>query len=103
MTSGAYEVDPLGRRCFRPHAPRIPPLEDILDAFDPAAAAVREFERALAGGQPPGLIGRLFACLDAVHSSRAEGSTTTFADLMEYESSRRTAADRLPAPAIRST
>src|SRR5260370_40106556 len=84
--SGAYEVDPAGRRCFRPHVPRIPPLEDVLDALDPAAAAVREFERALAGWQPPGLIGGLFARLDAVHSSGAEGSTTTFADRMEYES-----------------
>jgi hypothetical protein len=87
LASGAYEVDPVGRRCFRPHVPRIPPLEDVLDALDAAAAAVREFERALAGWQSPGLIGRLFARLDAVHSSGAEGSTTTFADLMEYESS----------------
>ena len=104
MASGAYEVDPVGRRCFRPHTPAIPPLEDVLDALDPAAAAVREFERALAGwqptGQPPGLIGRLFARLDAVHSSGAEGSTTTFADLMEYESSRRTAADPDDAAAV---
>src|SRR5258707_4520710 len=102
--SGAYEVDPAGRRCFRPHTPRIPPLEDVLDALDPAAAAVREFERALAGWQPPGLpprlIDRLFARLDAVHSSGAEGSTTTFTDLMEYESSRRTAPDPDDAAAV---
>src|SRR5258708_5415047 len=101
---GAYEVDPAGRRCFRPHTPRIPPLEDVLDALDPAAAAVREFERALAGWQPPGvpagLIDRLFARLDAVHSAGAEGSTTTFTDLMEYESSRRTAADPDDAAAL---
>jgi Fic family protein len=100
LTSGAYEVDPAGRRCFRPHLPRIPPLEDVLDALDQAAAAVREFERALAAWQPPGLIGRLFARLDAVHSSGAEGSTTTFADLMEYESSRRTAPDPDDAAAV---
>jgi len=100
LASGAYEVDSSGRRCFRPHTPRIPPLEDILDALDPAAAAVREFERALAAWQPPGLIGRLFARLDAVHSSGAEGSTTTFADLMEYESSRRTAPDPDDAAAV---
>jgi Fic family protein len=100
LASGTYEIDPAGRRCFRPHTPRIPPLEDVLDALDPAAAAVREFERALAAWQPPGLIGRLFARLDAVHSSGAEGSTTTFADLMEYESSRRTAPDPDDAAAV---
>jgi Fic family protein len=100
LDSGVYEIDPLGRRCFRPYAPRVPPLEDILDALDPAAAAVREFERALAGWQPSGLIGRLFARLDAVHSSGAEGSTTTFTDLLEYESSRHRAADPDDAAAV---
>ena len=100
MDSGIYEIDPSGRQCFRPHAPRVPPLEDILDALEPAAAAVREFERALAGWQPAGIIGRLFARLDAVHSSGAEGSTTTFTDLLEYESSRHTAADPDDAAAV---
>jgi Fic family protein len=99
LASGVYEVDQLGRRCFRPHAPRVPALEDVLDALD-QAAAVREFERALAGWRPSGLIGRLFARLDAVHSSGAEGSTTTFTDLMEYESSRRRAADPDDAAAV---
>lgn len=100
MASGAYEVDPAGRRCFRPHRPPIPPLEDVLDALDAAVAAVREFERALAGRQNPRMIGRLFARLDAVHSSGAEGSTTTFTDLMEYESSRHTAPDPDDAAAV---
>jgi Fic family protein len=36
----------------------------------------------------------LFARLDAVHSSGAEGSTTTFTDLMEYESALRVAPNR---------
>jgi Fic family protein len=80
--------------------PPVPPLEDVLDALEPAVAAVREFERALAGWQPPGMIGRLFARLDAVHSSGAEGSTTTFTDLMEYESSRHTAPDPDDASAV---
>jgi len=75
-------------------------LEDILDALDPAVAAVNEFERALTGRGTCGLIGRLFARLDAVHSSGAEGSTTTFTDLMEYESSRRRAADPDDAAAV---
>jgi Fic family protein len=100
LDSGVYEIDPHGRRCFRPYAPRVPDLEDILDAFDPAVTAVREFERALAGWQPAGVIGRLFARLDAVHSSGAEGSTTTFTDLLEYESSRHTAADPDDAAAV---
>jgi Fic family protein len=100
LDSGVYEIDPYGRRCFRPCAPRVPDLEDILDALDPAVNAVREFERALAGWQPAGVIGRLFARLDAVHSSGAEGSTTTFTDLLEYESSRRTAADPDDAAAV---
>jgi len=100
LASGAYDIDHVGRRCFRPHRPRAPPLEDVLDALDPAVAAVREFERALAGWQSPGLIGRLFARLDAVHSSGAEGSTTTFTDLMEYESSRRAAPDPDDAAAV---
>jgi Fic family protein len=100
LYSGIYEIDPLGRRCFRPHPPRVPPLEDILDALEPAVAAVREFEHALARWQPAGVIGRLFARLDAVHSSGAEGSTTTFTDLLEYESSRRIAADPEDAAAV---
>ena len=93
--SGVYELDPSGRSCFRPHVPRVPPLEDVIDALQPATEAVRAFERALADwdGSHSELIGRLFARLDAVHSSGAEGTTTTFTDLMEYESSRHTAAD----------
>jgi Fic family protein len=93
--SGTYELDPSGRACFRPRVPQMPPLEDVIDALEPAAEAVRAFERALADWDGPHseLIGRLFARLDAVHSSGAEGTTTTFTDLMEYESSRHTAAD----------
>jgi len=100
LDSGTYEVDDHGRRCFRPHAPRVPLLEDVLDALDPAAAAVREFEHALAGRQPDEFAGRLFARLDAVHSSGAEGLTTTFTDLLDYESSRRAAADPEDAAAV---
>jgi hypothetical protein len=39
------------------------------------------------------LVGRLFARLDAVHSSGAEGSTTAFNELMEYQTSLRSAPD----------
>ena len=87
LDPGVFELDPDGRRCFRPAAPRFPAIEDILDVLDPATTAVREFDRALSAWERPGLVGRLFARLDAVHSSGAEGSTTTFSELMEYQSS----------------
>jgi Fic family protein len=100
LDSGVFELDPQGRRCFRPAAPRFPPIEDILDVLEPATAAVREFDRALSAWERPGLVGRLFARLDAVHSSGAEGSTTTFGDLMEYQSSLRSAPDADDAAAV---
>jgi cell filamentation protein, protein adenylyltransferase len=95
MPSGVYERDPSGRSCFRPHVPRPPRLEDVIDVLGPAVAAIGAFERALAAfdGSHSELIGRLFARLDAVHSSGAEGTTTTFTGLMEYEIARRTATD----------
>jgi Fic family protein len=100
LDSGIYELDPDGRRCFRPAVPRFPALEDILDALEPATAAVREFDRALSAWERPGLVGRLFARLDAVHSSGAEGSTTTFTELMEYQTSLRNAPDPDDAAAV---
>lgn len=48
----------------------------------------------------PAVVGRLFARLDAVGSAGAEGSTTTFTDLLEYESSLRTAPDVADAIAV---
>ena len=100
LDPGVFELDPDGRRCFRPAAPRFPAIEDILDVLDPATTAVREFDRALSAWERPGLVGRLFARLDAVHSSGAEGSTTTFSELMEYQSSLRTAPDPDDAAAV---
>ena len=100
MHTGIYELDPQGRRCFRPAVPRFPAIEDILDVLEPATAAVREFDRALSAWERPGLVGRLFARLDAVHSSGAEGSTTTFSELMEYQSSLRSAPDVDDAAAV---
>jgi Fic family protein len=100
LDSGVFELDPDGRRCFRPAAPRFPDIEDILDVLDPATAAVREFDRALSAWEQPGLVGRLFARLDAVHSSGAEGSTTTFSELMEYQTSLRSAPDPDDAAAV---
>jgi cell filamentation protein, protein adenylyltransferase len=100
LDTGVYELDPQGRRCFRPAVPRFPAIEDILDILEPAAAAVREFDRALSASERPGLVGRLFARLDAVHSSGAEGSTTTFSELMEYQTSLRRAPDPADAAAV---
>ena len=100
MDTGVYELDPQGRRCFRPAVPRFPALEDILDVLEPASAAIREFDRALSAWERPGLVGRLFARLDAVHSSGAEGSTTTFSELMEYQTSLHRAPDPADAAAV---
>src|SRR5580704_2753179 len=100
MDSGTYESDEDGVLCFRPVVPRLPALEDVHDAVDDALRRLREFDRLLGEWPQPGSIGRLFARLDAVHSSGAEGSTTTFTDLLEYESSRRTAADPDDAAAV---
>jgi Fic family protein len=100
LDTGVYELDPQGRRCFRPAVPRFPAIEDILDILEPATAAAREFDRALSAWERPGLVGRLFARLDAVHSSGAEGSTTTFSELMEYQTSLRRAPDLADAAAV---
>ncbi len=91
MDSGTYESDEDGVLCFRPAVPRLPMLEDIHDAVDDALQRLRDFDRLLGEWPRPGSIGRLFARLDAVHSSGAEGSTTTFTDLMEFETSARVA------------
>jgi Fic family protein len=100
LDSGVFELDPSGRRCFRPVVPCFPDIEDILDVLEPATAAIREFDRALSAWERPGLVGRLFARLDAVHSSGAEGSTTTFSELMEYQTSLRSAPDVDDAAAV---
>ncbi|HEY4919519.1 MAG TPA: Fic family protein [Xanthobacteraceae bacterium] len=93
MDSGTYESDDDGVLCFRPVVPRLPALEDVHDAVDHALRRLRDFDRLLGEWPRPGSIERLFARLDAVHSSGAEGSTTTFTDLMEFETSARVAKD----------
>jgi Fic family protein len=93
MSSGTYEADDRGRKLFRPNIPAFPPLDEVHDLLDPAMVAIREFDRRLGAWNRTAAVGRLFARLDAVHSSAAEGSTTTFTDLMEYETSLRLAPD----------
>jgi Fic family protein len=91
MSSGTYEFDDRGRKLFKPDVPSFPTLDEVHDLLDPAMASVREFDRRLGAWNREAAVGRLFAGLDAVHSSAAEGSTTTFTDLMEYETSLRIA------------
>ncbi|WP_158047589.1 Fic family protein [Skermanella pratensis] len=102
MGFGFHEADEGGGgrllSCYRPPVPPLPSLDDVWPAVEHATAAVGAFDRALSGfrisGRPvPGTIGRLFARLDAVHSSGAEGATTTFTDLLEYETSLNRAPD----------
>lgn len=100
MSSGSYEYDEQGRRLFKPNVPALPRLEDVYSLLDPALTSIREFDRRLTVLDRRGAVGRLFARLDAVHSSGAEGSTTTFTDLMEYESALRVAPDREDAAVV---
>jgi Fic family protein len=100
MSSGTYEIDENGRSCFRPCIPRLPRLEDVQDVLAGAARNIHEFDRLLSERPHDGAIGRLFARLDAVHSSGAEGSTTTFTDLMEFETSAGVAPDLDDAAAV---
>lgn len=91
---GLYEPDDRGRLCYRPPVPPFPKLEAVWPSYERALTAVNAFDRALDDFPIPGVVGRLFARLDAVHSSGAEGSTTTFTDLMEYQ----TGLQRAPDP-----
>jgi Fic family protein len=100
MTSGSFEYDEQGRQLFRPSIPTFPTLESVHGLLDPALTSLREFDRRLTVLDRLGTVGRLFARLDAVHSSGAEGSTTTFTDLMEYESALRVATDRDDAAVV---
>ncbi|MCA1908952.1 MAG: Fic family protein [Magnetospirillum sp.] len=84
---GSYVPDERGRLCYLPAAPLFPKLEDVWGQLQRATKAVEEFDRALAAFPIPDVVGKLFARLDAVHSSGAEGATTTFTDLLEYQSS----------------
>ena len=99
MVSGRIEYEGE-RACFRPSVPVLPRLEDVQEPLQRAIAGVREFDRLLAEWPHPGMVGRLFARLDAVHSAGAEGATTTFTELMEFETSERRAPDPTDAAAV---
>jgi hypothetical protein len=95
--SGGFEsFEVAGGRiipCYRPPVPPLPALDEVWASVEEARWLVDAFDRALAAFPVPGVVGRLFARLDAVHSSGAEGATTTFTDLLEYQSSPRRARD----------
>jgi Fic family protein len=99
MSSGSIELDGE-KACFRPAVPIMPRLEDVQDLLQRAIGSVGEFDRLLAARSKDGAIGRLFARLDAVHSAGAEGATTTFTELMEFETSERRAPDPADAAAV---
>ena len=99
MPSGSIEFDGE-KACFRPAIPTLPRLEDVQEPLQRAIGSVREFDRLLAERSGDGTTGRLFARLDAVHSAGAEGATTTFTELMEFETSERRAPDPRDAAAV---
>jgi Fic family protein len=97
---GQYEPDEHGRLCYRPPQPPFPSMDDVWEQHERAVRAVGNFDRALGVFPVSGVIGKLFARLDAVHSSGAEGSTTTFTDLLEYQSSLGRARDPADAESV---
>lgn len=97
---GSYEPSGPDRLCYRPPVPPFPRLDEVWKDYQRAAQAVDALDRALTAFPVPDLVGKLFARLDAVHSSGAEGTTTTFSDLMEFESSARNAPDVADAQAV---
>jgi len=94
------EPDDRGRLCFRPAVPEFPSMDTVWEQHDRAVRAVADFDRALQGFPVPGVVGKLFARLDAVHSSGAEGSTTTFSDLLDFQSARHRARDLEDAQSV---
>jgi Fic family protein len=100
QTSGVMELDDRGRPCYRPFVPEFPSMDEIWQPHDRAVRSVAAFDRALVGFPVTGVVGKLFARLDAVHSSGAEGSTTTLTDLLEFQSSLHRARDVEDAEAV---
>ncbi|MBF0375301.1 MAG: Fic family protein [Alphaproteobacteria bacterium] len=83
---GCFEADRHGRLCYRPPVPPFPKLDEVWAQFRRADRAVAEFDQALASFAVPEVVGKLFARWDAVESSGAEGTTTTFGDLLAFHS-----------------
>lgn len=100
---GSFQPDERGQLCYLQAVPSFPKLDDVWDQLQRATKAVEEFDRALAAFPVPDVVGKLFARLDAVHSSGAEGATTTFTDLLEYQSSLNRAKDPEDAREVAAT
>ncbi|OIR10054.1 adenosine monophosphate-protein transferase SoFic [mine drainage metagenome] len=100
---GRFEPDERGRLCYLPAIPPFPKLDDVWGPLQRATTAVEAFDRALATFPVPDVVGKLFARLDAVHSSGAEGTTTTFTDLLDYQSSLARAKDPEDAREVAAT
>lgn len=100
---GGFEPDERGRLCYLPAIPQFPKLDDVWGQLQRATKEVEEFDRALVAFPVPDVVGKLFARLDAVHSSGAEGATTTFTDLLEYQSSLNRAKDPEDAREVAAT
>ncbi|MBF0354325.1 MAG: Fic family protein [Alphaproteobacteria bacterium] len=90
---GSYDLDAYGRLGYRPAAPPFPKLDDVWERLQAAESTISEFDRALSAFPVPGTLGSLFGRSDAVHSSTAEGCTTTFGDLLEFQSGLKQAPD----------
>lgn len=101
---GTYEAfEAEGGRilsCYRPPVPAMPVIDEVWEVLERARHAVESLDRALMGFPVSGVVGKLFARLDAVHSSGAEGATTTFTDLLEFQTSLRRARDPEDAQAV---
>ncbi len=100
---GRFEPDARGRLCYLPAVPSFPRLDEVWSPLERAMTEVGAFDRALAAFPVPDVAGKLFARLDAVHSSGAEGATTTFTDLLEYQSARNRAKDPEDAREVAAT
>ncbi|WP_207436450.1 Fic/DOC family N-terminal domain-containing protein, partial [Sabulibacter ruber] len=78
----------------------MPVIDEVWEVLERARHAVESLDRALMGFPVSGVVGKLFARLDAVHSSGAEGATTTFTDLLEFQTSLQRARDPEDAQAV---
>lgn len=88
-SAGEVVLDAAGRHCFLPAVPTAPAMDVVWPAVAAAGEAVQAFDRAVAAFPVPGLLGGLFARFDAVQSSRVEGTTTTFDELIAFQATRR--------------
>jgi Fic family protein len=85
MELGFYQLDAVGRRCYAPPFP-LPHvrIDDVYEAVRSAQMALARLDRAMDtidGINATGLLVRL----EAVESSAAEGTTSTFTELAAHE------------------